>query len=75
MGEEYYIALKNEEFGWKKKDVLRFRQLWNEDKDFFEICRELKRKQIQVALLIMDQAQEGHIKRRDIGLGIRGYEF
>lgn len=75
MSLDTYIALEEEEFGWKMKDVQLFRQLWNEGTDFYQICKTLKRKQIQVALLLMDQAQKGHIKRRKIGLGIRGYEF
>lgn len=70
-----YIVLEDENFEWDEVNIKKFREMWNADVDFFEICRALKRKQIQVALLILDQAQAGHIKKREIGLGIRGFIF
>lgn len=70
-----YIVLQNENFAWDQEAIMKFREMWNKDIDFFQICRTLKRKQIEVALLMMDQEQEGHIKKRKIGLGLRGYRY
>ena len=43
-------------------------QMYHEGKSIFEICERLNRPQIEVAVLIMDQADKGKIKPRPSGL-------
>jgi len=68
----YYIALGNHDFSWTEQELKDFREMWNDDLPFNIICRRLERRQIEVAVLIMDQADQGIIKKRKIGLGMKG---
>jgi len=67
-----YIALGNYDFLWSEEELKDFREMWNEDLPFNIIARRLERRQIEVAVLIMDQAEQGIIKKRKIGLGMKG---
>jgi len=70
---ENYIALENYDFLWSEDDLREFRDMWKKDEPINVICKRLERKEIEIAIIILDQAQKGIIKKRKIGLGIEGF--
>ncbi|PEM15217.1 helix-turn-helix domain containing protein [Bacillus toyonensis] len=64
-----YIALEELDLLFDESEVIRLREMWNEDKDILEIAKELGRHQLEIAALIMDQADKNKIKSRPMGLG------
>lgn len=63
-----YIALENLNFLWDEDEVLKFREMWEEGLSLPAIAKKLRRKQNEVAVLILDQAEEKKIKPRPGGL-------
>ncbi|PEU80194.1 helix-turn-helix domain containing protein [Bacillus anthracis] len=64
-----YIALEELDLLFDESEVIRLREMWDEDKDIIEIAKELGRHQLEIAALIMDQADKNKIKSRSMGLG------
>ncbi|WP_050428213.1 hypothetical protein [Bacillus cereus] len=64
-----YIALEELDLVFDESEVIRLREMWNEDKGILEIAKELGRHQLEIAALIMDQADKNIIKSRPMGLG------
>lgn len=64
-----YIALEELDLVFDESEVIRFQEMWEEDKSFIEIAVELRRHQLEIAALIMDQADKNKIKSRPMGLG------
>ncbi|PGE68206.1 helix-turn-helix domain containing protein [Bacillus toyonensis] len=64
-----YIALEELDLLFDESEVIRLREMWDEDKDILEIAKELGRHQLEIAVLIMDQADKNKIKSRPMGLG------
>ncbi|MCU4992373.1 helix-turn-helix domain-containing protein [Bacillus cereus] len=64
-----YIALEELDLVFDESEVIRLRKMWNEDKNIIEIATELERHQLEIAALIMDQADKNKIKSRPMGLG------
>jgi hypothetical protein len=64
-----YIALEELDLVFDESEVIRLREMWDEDKDILEIAKELGRQQLEIAALIMDQADKNKIKSRPMGLG------
>ncbi|MFD0768842.1 sugar ABC transporter substrate-binding protein [Bacillus sp. CGMCC 1.60114] len=69
-----HVALEQVNFLWDERDVIRFREMWNSDISILAISKILKRKQIEVAVLILDQIDKYKIQGRAIGLGEIGEE-
>ncbi|MGE1041240.1 helix-turn-helix domain containing protein [Bacillus wiedmannii] len=65
-----YIALEEANFIWDERDVIRFCEMWNQGMSLPEMAEELRRHQVEVALLVIDQADKYLIENRPIGLGI-----
>ncbi|AXY07419.1 helix-turn-helix domain containing protein [Bacillus thuringiensis LM1212] len=65
-----YIALEEANFIWDERDVIRFREMWNQGMSLPEMAEGLRRHQAEVALLVIDQADQYLIENRPIGLGI-----
>lgn len=65
-----YIALEEANFIWDERDVIRFREMWNQGVSLPEMAELLKRHQAEVVLLVIDQADKYLIENRPIGLGI-----
>ncbi|PHC03869.1 sugar ABC transporter substrate-binding protein [Bacillus toyonensis] len=63
------VALEEVDFLWDQREVFQFRELWNSNYTLLEISKRLKRKQIEVAALILDQVDKFKIHKRKIGLG------
>jgi mannose/cellobiose epimerase-like protein (N-acyl-D-glucosamine 2-epimerase family) len=54
-----YVALEDLDLLFDESEVIRFQEMWEEDKSFIEIAVELGRHQLEIASLIMDQADRG----------------
>ncbi|WP_243523707.1 helix-turn-helix domain containing protein [Bacillus pseudomycoides] len=65
-----YIALEEANFIWDERDVIRFREMWEQGMDLVDMAKALRRHQAEVALLVIDQADKYMIENRSIGLGI-----
>ncbi|MCR6846237.1 sugar ABC transporter substrate-binding protein [Bacillus sp. IBL03825] len=63
------IVLEEVDFLWDLREVFRFRELWKSNYTLLEISKRFKRKQIEVAALILDQVDKFKIHKRKIGLG------
>ncbi len=64
-----YIALEELDLVFDESEVIRLQAMWKEDKGILEIAKELGRHQLEIAALIMDQADKNKIKSRPMGLG------
>ncbi|MEG7339153.1 sugar ABC transporter substrate-binding protein [Bacillus cereus] len=63
------VALEDVDFLWDQREVFQFRELWNSNYTLLEISKKFKRKQIEVAALILDQVDKFKIHKRKMGLG------
>ncbi|WP_429682256.1 helix-turn-helix domain containing protein [Bacillus paranthracis] len=64
-----YIALEELDLVFDESEVIRLQEMWKKDKGILEIAKELGRHQLEIAALIMDQADKNMIKSRPMGLG------
>ncbi|WMY18249.1 helix-turn-helix domain-containing protein (plasmid) [Bacillus tropicus] len=64
-----YIALEELDLVFDASEVIRLQEMWKEGKGILEIAKELGRHQLEIAALIMDQADKNLIKSRPMGLG------
>ncbi|EJR51724.1 hypothetical protein IIO_06257 [Bacillus cereus VD115] len=64
-----YIALEELDLVFDESEVIRLQEMWSENKNIIEIAKELGRHQLEIAALIMDQADKNIIKSRPMGLG------
>ncbi|MGE6850741.1 helix-turn-helix domain containing protein [Bacillus tropicus] len=64
-----YIALEELDLVFDESEVIRLQEMWKEGKGILEIAKELGRHQLEIAALIMDQADKNMIKSRPMGLG------
>ncbi|MDZ5610843.1 sugar ABC transporter substrate-binding protein [Bacillus pseudomycoides] len=64
-----HVALEEIDFLWDQREVFQFRELWNSNYTLVEISKRFKRKQIEVAALILDQIDKFKIHKRKMGLG------
>ncbi|HDR5307702.1 TPA: helix-turn-helix domain-containing protein [Bacillus anthracis] len=64
-----YVALEELDLVFDESEVIRFQEMWEEGKTFIDIAKELGRHQLEIAALIMDQADKNKIKSRPMGLG------
>ncbi|KAA6457043.1 MULTISPECIES: helix-turn-helix domain-containing protein [Bacillus cereus group] len=64
-----YIALEELDLVFDESEVIRLQEMWKEGKNIIEIAVEMGRHQLEVAALIMDQADKDKIKSRPMGLG------
>lgn len=64
-----YVALEELDLVFDESEVIRLKEMWKEDKNIIEIAVELGRHQLEIAALIMDQADKNKIKSRPMGLG------
>ncbi len=63
-----YVACENLDFTWSKDDVAALRELWREGHAVPDMAKYFKRKEEEVALLVIDQSRKGFIKQRRGGL-------
>ncbi|WP_396022398.1 helix-turn-helix domain containing protein [Bacillus cereus group sp. BfR-BA-01383] len=64
-----YIALEELDLVFDESEVIRLKEMWNEDKNIIEIAVDMGRHQLEIAALIMDQTDKNKIKSRPMGLG------
>jgi len=63
-----YIALENLNFLWDEDEIIKFREMWEEGLSLPDIAEAFKRPQKEIAIIIIDQAEEGKIQPRKGGL-------
>jgi hypothetical protein len=63
-----YIAHESNNFGWEQTELERFRELWKTGASFEDIAKKLRRKQMDVILLILDQYEQGKLEARKGGV-------
>lgn len=63
-----HIACENLDFSWTRKEVRQFRELWNGGISITDIAKFLKRREEEVAILIIDQSLSGRIGPRKGGI-------
>jgi hypothetical protein len=64
-----YIALEELDLVFDESEVIRLQEMWKDGKNIIEIAVELGRHQLEIAALIMDQADKNEITSRPMGLG------
>lgn len=62
------IILEEAKWIWSNEEVSIFRQMWEANKSSKEIARVLNCKTLDVALLVMDQAEKKLIQPRKRGI-------
>ena len=62
------LILENAKYIWDEEEVKTFVKMWNENKNSYQIARVLNCKVLDVALLVMDQAEKGKIQQRIRGI-------
>lgn len=67
---ETYVALEEVNFMWSTHEVNDFIRLWEADVSLRGLQKRFRRSQNDIAVLILDLAQNGRIKPRAKGLGI-----
>lgn len=68
--EESHLLMDDLDIDWKvtNSERRKFRELWNDGASLNTIEDELKRSQIEVTLLVIEQAKLGHIEQRSHGV-------
>ena len=55
---------------WKIRagETEKFKELWNDGENIEEIAKQLKRKPLEVALMVMEHAEHAQIQQRSNGI-------
>lgn len=53
---------------FEEVDIAMFINYWNEGLSIKKIAKQLKRKPLEIALLVMDRAEVGEIEQRNTGI-------
>ncbi|MGG3800631.1 hypothetical protein [Metabacillus fastidiosus] len=69
---ERYDVLLGYSFFWRTEDIMTFQILWKSNWSVTNIAKSLKRKLIEVAILVVDQASKGKIQPREESLFGKG---
>lgn len=62
------LILEDARFIWDEEEVKTFVEMWNDNKSSIEIAGVLNCKILDVALLVMDQAEKKKIQQRNRGI-------
>jgi len=62
------LILENARFIWDEEEVKTFVEMWNDNKSSYQIAKVLNCKILDVALLVMDQAEKRKIQQRNRGI-------
>jgi len=68
--EPFHLLFDEDRIKWKwyESELLRFRENWADGMGIKELASEFRTNQKSIALLVMDQAEAGHIRQRAGGL-------
>lgn len=68
--EPFYLLFENAtvKWSWKESELIRFRKMWNEGDHIQDIAKAFKTNKRSIALVVMDQAEQGEIEPRAGGL-------
>lgn len=67
-----YVVLEDLDFVWDEADIPKVEEMWREGLSVWEIAKVFDRDPDEVALLIMDRARQGTIRKRKWGAYARG---
>lgn len=67
----YYVC-PSSDFIWDEKDIILFREMWQNHEPIRDIANRLARNVDEILLLIMDQAELGKIRQRKGGVFGKG---
>lgn len=62
------LILEDAKYIWDEEEIETFVEMWNDNKSSTAIARVLNCKILDVALLVMDQAEKGKIQQRNRGI-------
>lgn len=62
-----YLAGQDWDFVWDERDVLEAEKMYKEGLSLWDMARAFSRHPIEMAILIMDRAEKGHIEPRKRG--------
>ena len=60
-----YIACEEYDFTWSEIELAAFRKMWAEGTPLDRIAIALQRHINEVAILVIDQAEQGYIRKRE----------
>lgn len=68
--EPFYLLFENAtvKWSWKESELLKFREMWNAGEHVKTIAKEFGKNKRSIALVVMDQAEQGEIEPRVGGL-------
>lgn len=68
--ESLYLLFGESEvkWGWTKSELFKFCRLWREGVSIQEIAKALGTNKRSIAMVVMDQAEQGYIQQRERGL-------
>ena len=62
--EKVYVALEDVNMDWTQAEIVKFRMMWNSGVHPARMAEILKREQIEILILVMDQEIKGEITER-----------
>ncbi|WP_040759420.1 hypothetical protein [Sporosarcina newyorkensis] len=68
--EPIYLLFEDAAVKWKwtESELFRFRRMWEDGADLSELTKAFKTNRRSIALVVMDQAEQGFIEQRRFGL-------
>lgn len=66
--DKVYIACEDLNFDWEPKQVKQFITMWNDGESLETISNYFKRDIDECAILVIDQAREGKLRKRKNGI-------
>ncbi|WP_242224535.1 helix-turn-helix domain-containing protein [Bacillus cereus group sp. BfR-BA-01380] len=64
-----YVALEEANLVFDEREVIQFKDMWKNGESIIEIAKQMGRHQLEIAVLILDQADKNKIVARSMGLG------
>ncbi|MCM3511664.1 hypothetical protein [Carnobacterium inhibens] len=62
------IILDDRKFTWLESELVLFRNMWEQGKSVTLMAKRFKCKEIDIAMLVLDQAERKLIKSRPLGV-------
>lgn len=62
------IILDDRKFSWLESELVLFRKMWEQGKSVNLMAKRFKCKEIDIAMLVLDQAERKLIKSRPLGI-------
>lgn len=66
--EKVTIILDDRKFNWLESELVLFRKMWEQGKSVNLMSKRFNCKEIDIAMLVLDQAERKLIKSRPLGI-------